>query len=373
MKAIVITNQAKVYNNGFKIMIEPLMELGFDVTWAANFDNFKGDLTKIPCSIQQVDFRSNPFNPKNLKAYIQLNNILSNENFNLAHCTTPIGGMLGRISTARNGVEHIIYTAHGFHFYDGAALINNIIFKYGEKLLAKITDVLITINDEDYQAAVDFKLRNNGKVYFTHGAGIDLGYKASKNKCELRKELAIPEDAILLLSAGELNVNKNNQVIIEALNRTHLKDIYYIICGEGKSAKDLERMVNTFNLSDNVRLLGFRSDILDLMQASDIFVMPSFREGLPRGLMEAMDSKMPCIVSNIRGSSDLVDDGYGGYICDPLDIECFTEKIEILATDSKMANHFGEYNKKKVTKYGFKIVKGEQKEIYKKTINKGNI
>lgn len=368
MKTVVVTNQVRSFNNGFKIMIEPLLELGYEVIWVANFSKYSSTIDEIPCRVIDVPIQSNPFKFGNFKAYKKLLKLFKEESVELVHCTTPIGGLLGRLSAFSSGVPNIIYTAHGFHFYEGAPLLNNTLIKKGEEYLAKKTNVLITINEEDYNSAKFLSLRNPGKLYLTHGAGITIdttNHNKAQIKYEIRKSLDIPLDATVLISAGDLNKNKNNQIIIEAIDMLNNKDIYYLICGEGKLSNEIQNKIKSLNLNNNVKLLGFRRDIPNLLMSSDIFVMPSYREGLPRSVMEAMVYGLPCIVSDIRGARDLIKDNNGGFVCRPNDSSCFASKIQHLHQNKKVGNKFGEYNKIKVSKYSFDIVKEEQKQIYK--------
>ncbi|WP_102264478.1 glycosyltransferase family 4 protein [Mesobacillus jeotgali] len=364
MRAVIVTNRVKRYVNGYRVMIEPLMEKGYEVVWAADFTDFKEDLETIPCKIHQTNFRSNPLDSNNLKAYSQLLSLLKQKPVELIHCNTPIGGLIGRLCAKRAKVKKIIYTAHGFHFYEGAPLINNTLFKWGEKYLAHMTDILITINQQDYKAARNFKLRKNGNKYLVHGVGIDTGYISSSDPNEKRKEIGVPSSAIMIFSAGELNKNKNNESIIKAIAKIKNKNIYYVLCGEGKLRTDLEKLSKDLGVNDRVKFLGFRTDVLEILPAADIFAMPSYREGLPRSLMEAMDAGKPCVVSDIRGNSDLIIDGKGGYLRHPSDVNGFAEAIGKLSSDQRLRETFGLINKENVKIFDFENVKKELEEIY---------
>lgn len=364
MRIVFVTNRVKNYALGFRLIIELLMELGHEVIWAADFSNFKGDKTEIPCEIYQTDFRSNPLNMRNIKAYKQLINLFKTRNVDAIHCNTPIGGFLGRICANRAGIKKVIYTAHGFHFYKGAPFLNRTLFKWGEKLLAHYTDVLVTINDEDYEAARGFNLRNKGELCKIHGAGIETGYLTTVDIEIKRNEIGVPNNAIMIFSAGELNKNKNNEVIIRAIAKLKDPNIYYVICGEGVQREKLEQLSKDLKISNRVLFLGFRTDVLELLPAADIFAMTSYREGLPRSLMEAMDAGLPCIVSKIRGNCDLIKEGKGGYLCSPDDVNSFTNNIKKLATDKKLRKQFGETNKKLVRAFDINNVKDEMRNIY---------
>ncbi|HPT62343.1 MAG TPA: glycosyltransferase family 4 protein [Bacillota bacterium] len=379
MKAVIVTNQVRRYLVGFSTMIEPLKDLGFEVIWAANFKNLVDDPNKIPCRTYQVDFHSNPLHPGNFIAYQQLASLLRNERIDLLHCNTPIGGLLGRLCARQARIHPVIYTAHGFHFFSGAPLLNQIVYKSAERFLARYTDVLVTINEEDFNAARKFRLRKRGRVYKVHGVGVHTnvgvqpgGQEHYRHRLYVREKLAIHRSAIVVVSVGELNRNKNNEVIIRALGKLERNDIYYVLCGEGKLKDDLYRLAKRLGLGERVRFLGYRTDIEDILLMADIFVLPSFREGLSRALMEAMACGLPCVVSAIRGNKDLIDDGEGGILVPPSDVDAFCAAIRLLADDESIRHEMGAHNRRKVLRYSVENVKYEMKAIYETVICTGN-
>nr|MCR5346566.1 glycosyltransferase [Fretibacterium sp.] len=217
-----------------------------------------------------------------------------------------IGGVIGRLTAWRHGGIKTIYTAHGFHFYNGAPLGNWLAFYPVEKTMARITDVLITINTEDYERARrSFCAR---EVYYVPGIGIDLqkfcvGQIDVKAK---RAELGVREDEILILSVGELIPRKDHETVIRALARTGRQGFQYLICGTGPLHEMLSALVHQEGLDGRVKLLGFRTDIAELCQAADLFVFPSRQEGLSVAMMEAIACETPVVCSAIRGNTDLV-------------------------------------------------------------------
>ena len=242
----------------------------------------------------------------------------------------------------------IIYPAHGFHFYKGAPKKNWLIFYPIEKVCSNFTDVLITINKEDYAFAK--KHMNAKQVEYIPGVGIDTEKFAipNFNVAEKRMELGLEDKAIMILSVGELNQNKNHEVVIKAISKLENYNIHYFIAGKGDKEQYLQKLAK--DLGVNLYLLGYRTDIIELLNAADIFVFPSFREGLSVALMEAMAAGLPCVVSRIRGNIDLIEDNRGGYLCAPNDIEAFSEAIKELSQKEKR-NTFGEYNCQSVKHY----------------------
>lgn len=394
-KALIVTTVSGFVPQFEMNNVHILQEMGYEVHYASNFhnphygfDNHRLNGTGIIC--HQVDFVRSPFQiAANIKAFRQLQMILQEQSFHFMHCHTPMGGVLGRLAAelfrrkqanghgkkSRTGrVENnkteqikIIYTAHGFHFFHGAPLINWMFYYPMERWLAHFTDVLITINEEDYQKAKKFHLRNStgewGKVEKINGVGIDVKYyrNAIVNKEAVREKIGVKKGELLLLSIGELNHNKNHKVIIEALSRTK-KNVCYIICGEGKSKRSLEKLIKKYRLGNRVQLLGYRKDIPELLKAADIFVLPSFREGLSLSLQEAMACGVPVIASDIRGNRELIDTERGGWLFHPRDREGFVKVIQ--AVEHNNLIYMGNYNCRKIEKYDRQIMIEKMRKIY---------
>lgn len=342
------------------------MELEFHMAarWNAPSEKIKHEEKRHNIEIHNICLDRLPYSKRNILAYKQLLRIINAEKINYIHCNTPVGGLVGRLVGKKCNVKKVIYQAHGFHFYKGAPLLNWLLYYPVEKWLARYTDALITINQEDYALAKrKMKLRNGGKVYYVPGVGVDIHKftQATIDKAAKRRELGIPEDAVLLLSVGELNNNKNHETIIRAIADMN---VYYIIAGRGELHKHLENLIDSLKLNNRVKLLGFRSDVKELYEAADMFVFPSFREGLSISLMEAMAAGVPVVASRIRGNVDLIEDGVNGFLCDPNDASEFAEKIKLLVDNVELREKMGKSNLMTIRKFSTETVIEEMKKIY---------
>ena len=376
-KALIVTTVSGFLPQFEMNNVRILQQLGYEVHYAANYkmpaygeDNRRLKGTEI--KRHQIDFVRSPYEIKaNIKAYQQLKALEENIHFDLIHCHTPMGGMLARLCSKkyRKDGTKVIYTAHGFHFYEGASLKNWLLYYPVEKLCSRWTDVLITINREDYDLAK--KKMHTKTVEYVRGVGIDTekfgkGKKEENREC-IRAELGIPKEAVLLLSVGELNKNKNHETVIRAVAKLpEIKEdkVYYAIAGKGELEEWLRKLIRNLGLESQVFLLGFREDMAVLYHAADIFLFPSKREGLSVALMEAMASGLPCIASKIRGNIDLLEDGKGGYLCQEDDIKGFAQKIEVLVKNMKVKEKFGYYNQEKIKKFNLYAVNEKMRKIY---------
>ena len=346
-------------------------ELGMEFHIAGNWSYLSeaeklADEERYGIKIHQIDFIRAPYHPKNKKAHNQLKDLVKREKYDAIHCNTPIGGVLGRIVGKQCKVKKVIYQVHGFHFYKGAPRKNWLLYYPIERWLSRHTDALITINHEDYELAKSkFKLRNGGNIYYVPGVGIDTAQYAfdSETREKKRAELNIPEDAFVLVSVGELNTNKNNRVIISAMEKLNKSNLHYVLCGVGDQELNLKNQAAKSGLQDNVHFLGYRTDVKEIYAMADCFVMPSFREGLSRSIMEAMASGLPCVVSKIRGNVDLVKDGEGGFLCDASDADAFADAINKLS-DNDICSSMALYNKERIEDFGIEAVVQSVKDIY---------
>lgn len=185
-----------------------------------------------------------------------------------------------------------------------------------------------------------------------------------------RAELGIPLDSFLLISVGELNANKNNAVIISAIEKLHNMNIHYILCGIGEKQTELQEQADKVGLHGNVHFLGFRNDVKELYETAECFVMPSFREGLSRSIMEAMASGLPCVVSKIRGNVDLIENGVGGYLCNPNDAQDFSDALAKLTVDESLRMDMARRNLEAIKQYDVHVVEDEIRDIYEEVFEK---
>lgn len=352
--------------------VKTLLVMGFEVHYATNFKipvyAVNDDFLRSNKIIQhQVEFDRSPFSLKNVRAYMQLKKIILNNDFELVHCHTPIGGVLTRLVTKSTKTKNVIYTAHGFHFYKGAPIKNWLLFYPVEKYLSKYSRLIVTITKEDYEAASKFT--RGAKVVYINGVGVDnCMIRNTMVRKTLREELEIPEDAIVVVSVGELNKNKNHQVVVQALSKIRDNNIFYIICGDGSEKNNLLRLGKKLKIEDRIKLLGYRTDIIEIMKCSDIYALPSLREGKSVSLMKAMAVGLPVVASNIRGNNELVRPERGGYLVEPEDPKSYVDAF-IRFLDSDLRRAYGEFNLKAIEECSIEVIKDNMRLNYIDILN----
>lgn len=343
-------------------------EMGWETTVVAKNDYDNPSDCQIPYCDHYIDmpFVRQPLHYDNLLCYKKLKKIIDEGEYTIIHCHTPVGGVLGRLAArqARKKGTRVMYTAHGFHFYKDAPLKNWLFYYPVEKICSYFTDVLITINKEDFEFAKK-KMRAK-QLEYVPGVGIDVEKFSQENgsATNLRKAYQISENEKIILSVGELNENKNQKVIVKSLTFNGMEKVHYLVVGSGEKRSWLEEYAAELGVNNRVHFLGYRRDIESLLKNVDAFVFPSYREGLPVSLMEAMASGIPMVASKVRGNVDLIEDGINGFLCDPDDSEDFAKKITLLLNDSQTTERFCEENKERIKNFDQKIIIEEIRKIY---------
>lgn len=369
-----------------------LQEMGYEVHYASNYntpsygdDNHRLDGTGI--IRHQIDFVRSPFRPENISVYRRLCRLMREEHFSLVHCHTPMGGVMARLAAHATHTGPVIYTAHGFHFFKGAPAVNWLCYYPMERFLSRYTDQQICINQEDYRLAK--KTFRAGRVDYIPGAGIDLTGIPSLDDRQIREKkeaLKLPQDKLLLLSSGELIKRKNHETALRALAEFRktapvpASGVHYVICGHGRLEAYLKELAERLGISDMVTFLGYREDMLEIYQTADLFLFPSYQEGLPMALLEAMASGLPVICSDIRGSRDLMGkplreagplkEYAGGISVDRADhVAAYVQALQRLVSAPDALPALGRTNISRSRDFSAPRVTARMKQIYTRLLN----
>lgn len=354
----------------FKSFIKKLTDNGNQVELACNnTDSIPDFYIDNGFNIHSIDCSRSPLDKGNLKAIGQIKKIVSGGNFDIVHCHTPIAAACCRIAcmkSRKKGLK-VIYTAHGFHFYSGAPLKNWLIYYPIEKICSYFTDLIITINKEDY-ALAQKKLKARS-IKYVPGVGIDTEkftncFLSPEEKTNLRNEMSVPAEANLLISVGELNENKNHQIILKAISILNDKNIHYAVAGKGSKGVYLTELAKKLGISDRFHLLGYRNDISQIYKAADICCFPSIREGLGLAAIEGMASGLPLIAANNRGTRDLFQNGANGFLCVPFCAEEFANAIKLLLNDRSLYESMSNKNIETAKKFDINIINNLMLKIY---------
>lgn len=377
-KALIIAGTASMISQFNMLNIEVLQNKGYEVEIACDFFNgnnideneklrFKQELSSKNIKIHQIDFTRNVLNIfGHIKALNQIKQLKNNTHYDIVHCHMPISAFLTKLAfkNERKKGTKVMYTAHGFHFFKGAPLINWLLYYPLEKISSKWLDTLILINTEDYELA---KNKMHAKqIYLTPSIGVDTDRfnNCKVNKKEMLKQLNIPNDSFILLSVGELDDNKNQSIVIEALNEIKNENIYYLLVGLGKNTNKINNLIDQHHLNKNVKLLGYRKDIDKIYKISDCLIHVPLREGLGMAPLEAMACGLPLISSDTRGIRNYTQSNISGCCVNPKSIDEIINAILKMYNNKSLRISCSKNNVQTVQKYSKENVRKFLEEVY---------
>lgn len=363
MKVLYVTTLSRTINAFLVPHIEMLLENDYEVHCACFVDKeIDRELVNKGVKVINIPFTRNPLSFNNIKAFRELIRLQKINNYDIVHVHTPIASIFGRLLKLRFNKLKIIYTAHGYHFLKGGSKVAWLIYYPLEKIMAKLTDITITINKEDFE--ITKKKLKPKNCYLVNGVGLDfnkykqLTIEEIENK---RKEIGLEKDEFVLIMIAELNGNKNQIQLIKAMEI--LKDKYpkikAILVGEGNKYKELIDEITNRGLLDNIKLLGFRTDINELINISDVGILLSYREGLPRNIMEIIANGKYVIATDIRGNRDII---YNNEIGELVKVGDYKKTAEVIEECYK---NIRKVNLKYCQEYDIKTICSKLLDIYK--------
>jgi glycosyltransferase EpsD len=342
-------------------------EQGWQVDYASDGASHISD-----CDNQfKIDIKRSPYNlVHNIKAYFQLKNILKH-GYDIIHCDTPMGGVLGRLA-ARRTRGRVIYIAHGFHFYKGAPLINWLLYYPMEKYLAKLCDIIIVLNDEDYNFA-KANFSNCKQIYKINGVGVDLKRfypHSEQEKTQLRKELGFSAKDFIITNVAEINKNKNQIILIKAVPilKKYIPNIKVLLIGNNNYSNTITKIkifVKHLQLQTTVEFLGYRNDVEKLIAISNIAFSASFREGLPVNIVESMASGIPVVCSRNRGHNSLITDKVSGLLFSVNNQKEMIDSIISIYKNPDLGKRLGTAALMNSEKYSIDIAINNMADIYR--------
>ncbi len=272
--------------------------------------------------------------------WARVRRIVIEGDYDVVHVHTPIAAFVTRFalrSIPKAERPVIIYTAHGFHFYEGQSFVGHMVFRTMERMAAPWTDFLVTINREDYKAARGFRHIDPERVRWIPGIGVDVDrFSPAEVSAEqadaIRRELDVPSDAFMLTMIAEFSPVKRHVHLLEALSYVRDPRVIVTFVGQGDLEEEIRRKVTELGLDDRVRWAGFRHDIPAVLAASNALTLVSAREGLPRSVLEAMAMGKPIIGTRTRGITDAVGDE-AGWLVSKDDAHELADAIEAAAAN----------------------------------------
>lgn len=360
-----VTSHIKTFHIPY---LELLKKNGYEIHIAS-----KGNQAVEYCDKHfEMPFERFPIKSNNIKVYKELKKIIDENEYEIIHCHTPVGGVIARLAAkkARKNGTRVIYTAHGFHFYKGASLKNWLFFYPIEWYLAKYTDTLITINNDDFEIAKKKFSKRCKDIQYVPGVGIDTTkFNIEMNeeeKRKLRESLGLKNEDFVLTCIARLDRNKNQSFLINCMQELVKENdnIHLLLAGTDELNGYYQKIVKEKALNNNVHFLGKRKDVPQLLCITDIVVSASKREGLPVNVIEAMCVGIPVVALECRGMRDLIKDGENGYLFGFNESRKINEEILNLIEKKKIYGKLFVNNKSYIKKYTINNIKEIMKKIY---------
>lgn len=375
-RALLLAPMGSVHRRFNQANIAALQSLGLQVELCANFENGNGPEIHNQsfveeCEIRGIKTHSIPFARHSLtgslKCLSQLKELLSREQYDLVHTHTETGGLLLKLAHSEKRKSKFIFTPHGMSFWKGSSLKSQLVYRPLERWICSAMDMNLGMNMEEVE---NLEQWNKRTAHYVHGVGLNVArmQNPSRSREQMREEFGLAESDKFIASIGELDDNKNHITVIKALATLGRKDFKYVVCGVGPNKDMLLAEAECTGLKENVILAGYRSDIPDVLNAADIFVFPSFHEGMPVSALEAMACSLPVVCSAIRGNVDVVKDGDNGYLFKPSDVDTLSRQIALLMDNEALRQQMGAKNKEIVREFSLEAVTEELKAIYSKVL-----
>ena len=371
-KALMLAPMGSVHRRFNKANIVALQSLGYQVELAANFDNGEGPELHnqqyvSECNEKDIVTHNIPFERHSLigslKCMPQVRRLLKSGQYDIVHTHTETGGLILRLARRVKGNSRFFYTPHGMSFWKGSSLKSQLLYRPLERWICSCMDMNLGMNKEE----VDTLSKWNSKTAtYVHGIGLNLKrfQVLGQSRNEVRAEFGVNDVDTMIVSVGELDDNKNHATVIKSLALLENRNFKYIVCGVGPNKDVLMQLAADAGLSSKVVFAGYRSDIPDILHAADLFVFPSYHEGLPVSALEAMACGLPLVCSRIRGNVDIVNDGVNGFLFNAEDYSLLALLIQRLMSNKNLAKVFGEKNKQIVMDFSQEAVIRELKKLY---------
>lgn len=348
--------------------IQYFIRKGYKVGIATNTENKNlNHLEKIGVNIHHVPFSRTVIDKDNLTSFKMLKNII--KQYQILHLHTPIASFLTRMVSSKNQI--VIYSVHGFHFNENGTWLSNLLYKILEKAMGLKTKKLIVTNKDDL--AIAKKIVAEKKIHYVHGVGLDTKVYddnnfSEKTKQQMKLELGLDLDRKIITHVAEFNDNKRQIDLVDAceLLKEKMENFTFLLVGRGENFEMIQKIIRERRLDTYMKCLGFRTDITDILSITDVGLLISIREGLPRSVMEMMAMKIPVIATNIRGNRDLVVNGGNGYLIPIKDPSQIAKKCHLLLNNEDLSKQFGEKGRE-IIQHQFSIdnVLREMELIYK--------
>lgn len=359
--------------------ISYLKSYGYDISFASSKGKYFNNITGAGFKFYPIEMSREINFIKDMASIFRAYKYLKKEKFTIVHTHTAKAGFIGRIAAKLAGVPVIMHTSHGLPFYGGQGKLKYNIYLLLEKFASSLSDYVFSQNLEDVENMKQYKFKPKYGIGY-EGNGVDtrkLDTEAKQfDNLKKRKELGISDDSIVIGYYARLEPVKGHMIFIDALKQVvaNYPNIICLMAGKGYLEEEIKSYIKAKNLEKNIKFLGFREDIHEIINITDIVVLASEKEGIPRVLMESMYFKKPVVATNVLGTKELVIHGETGLFVEYKDVKGLEEAIIRLLEDERLRLKMGQAGHERIkSEFTEEMVAKRIHDVYKDMLDKKGI
>ena len=363
-RALFVANLDSFHKNFHIPYIERLKSKGYEVELVSTGNV---DFREIALK-HEIAFGRSPLKWQNVSAFKAFRQLIKKNYYDIIYFSTPVIGAVGRLALIGTKRGRVIYSAHGYSFYNGNSKLSNLKYVLIEKMLCYLTDCTFTMNREDYESCKKYHFPCK-EIYNVNGVGVDLSVFAKADEEEkkaLRKQYDFDEDDFLLIYPAEFTERKNQSLLLQTMSfilKVH-PNVKLLLLGKGIKENEYKQLAKELKVDRNVLFLGYRNDVNQLLKLSDVLFASSLNEGLPINMMEALATGLPVVATNCRGQNDLIKDGYNGFLYELDAPEVACKKICQLMEDRALYHTISDNAVQSSKQYDIKVVAPEYDKVW---------
>lgn len=280
-----------------------------------------------------------PYGLGNLSTTFALYRYIKKNNFDIIHSSLFYANYHAALAARLAKARFLILEEHGEHRMHDKK--RHFFYRYISQKVAEKSHIVVCCSDYIKNGISRAYKVDTGKVSVLKNLIDDKKCEIKRDRMSIRKELNIPEDAFVMVNVASLSWVKNQHILIDAVKKMATKKIFLIIAGDGPLRSELEARAVDEGVADKIRFLGWREDVVDCLNAGDVFVLPSLSEGLPISLLEAMSLGLPCIASRVGGMQEALNDGVTGIMIEPGNLDDLMGSLEKIIVNRDFSLQIG--------------------------------
>lgn len=347
-KIAIVANTPESFRFLLRAQLDCLREEGFEVHCVSGPGPYTSVLRRDGFVIHEVPLTRLLRPRDDLRALTSMVGIFRRERFALVHTHTPKAAILGQLASRMAGIEHIVNTVHGLLAHDATPFLRRLVLEPVDRLMCGLSTAVLSQSAEDVERAIRRHICRRDKIR-TLGQGIELARFdpsrfSSQRRREIRHEFGIPRHALVVTMVARFSAEKGYREFFVMAREIASRrgDVHFVIVGTTLDERDpVHVRPDSHDLQGRLTVLTDRTDMPDILSIADLVVLPTYREGFPRSLVEAATMGIPVVSTRIRGCREAVTDGETGLLVAPRDASALVDAVELLLEDGERRRRMG--------------------------------